>query len=79
MHGGAARLRRGGPERRRRVRRRARAGAAGAGFTGDRILLHGNAKSAAELRAAAEAGARIVVDNFDDIDKLERARGARSR
>ena len=25
------------------------------------------------------AGARIVVDNFDELDKLERARGARSR
>jgi len=42
-----------------------------AGFDGDRILLHGNAKSAKELRAAVEAGARIVVDNFDDIDKLD--------
>lgn len=42
-----------------------------AGFTGDRILLHGNAKSARELKAAVEAGARIVVDNFDDIDKLD--------
>ncbi len=42
-----------------------------AGFDGDRILLHGNAKSARELRAAVEAGARIVVDNFDDIDKLD--------
>jgi diaminopimelate decarboxylase len=42
-----------------------------AGFSGDRILLHGNAKSARELRAAVEAGARIVVDNFDDIDKLD--------
>src|SRR3954468_9318947 len=43
-----------------------------AGFTGERIVLHGNAKSEPELRAAAEAGARIVVDNFDDSDKLER-------
>jgi len=42
-----------------------------AGYTGERIVFHGNAKSAAELRAAAEAGARIVVDNFDDLDKLE--------
>jgi diaminopimelate decarboxylase len=42
-----------------------------AGFSGDRILLHGNAKSARELSAAAEIGARIVVDNFDDIDKLD--------
>jgi diaminopimelate decarboxylase len=43
-----------------------------AGFPGDRIILHGNAKSAHELEAAATAGARIVVDNFDDIDKLDR-------
>src|SRR3954452_21420836 len=43
-----------------------------AGFRGRRIILHGNAKSEAELRAAVEAGARIVVDNFDDIDKLDR-------
>jgi diaminopimelate decarboxylase len=43
-----------------------------AGFSGDRILLHGNAKSAKELEAAVHAGARIVVDNFDDIDKLDR-------
>jgi diaminopimelate decarboxylase len=42
-----------------------------AGFPGERIILHGNAKSASELEAAARAGARIVVDNFDDIDKLE--------
>jgi diaminopimelate decarboxylase len=42
-----------------------------AGFSGDRILLHGNAKSARELKAAVAAGARIVVDNFDDIDKLD--------
>ncbi|MBE2318443.1 diaminopimelate decarboxylase [Solirubrobacter sp. CPCC 204708] len=42
-----------------------------AGFQGDRILLHGNAKSARELEAAADVGARIVVDNFDDIDKLD--------
>src|SRR3954454_6343627 len=43
-----------------------------AGFEGPRIILHGNAKSEAELRAATRAGARIVVDNFDELDKLER-------
>src|ERR1044071_7114081 len=36
-----------------------------AGFDGPRIILHGNAKSAAELEAAIDLGARIVVDNFD--------------
>ncbi|MDA0184946.1 diaminopimelate decarboxylase [Solirubrobacter phytolaccae] len=45
--------------------------ATSAGFSGDRIILHGNAKSARELEAAVDAGARIVVDNFDDIDKLD--------
>src|SRR3954462_5887178 len=41
-----------------------------AGFSGRRIMLHGNAKSTAELEAATAAGARIVVDNFDEIDRL---------
>jgi diaminopimelate decarboxylase len=43
-----------------------------AGFDGPRIILHGNAKSEQELRAATRAGARIVIDNFDELDKLER-------
>jgi diaminopimelate decarboxylase len=42
-----------------------------AGFTGPRIVMHGNAKSDAELRAATRAGARIVVDNFDELARLE--------
>jgi diaminopimelate decarboxylase len=42
-----------------------------AGFTGPRIVVHGNAKSEAELRAATRAGARIVVDNFDELARLE--------
>ena len=41
-----------------------------AGFAGERILFHGNAKSEAELRAATQIGARIVVDNFDELDRL---------
>jgi diaminopimelate decarboxylase len=37
------------------------------------VVLHGNAKTGAELRAAVEAGVGlVVVDNFDDIDRLER-------
>ncbi|MFJ9411541.1 diaminopimelate decarboxylase [Streptomyces sp. NPDC101393] len=37
------------------------------------LVLHGNAKTEAELRMAVRAGAGlIVVDNFDDIDRLER-------
>lgn len=36
------------------------------------IVMHGNAKTAAELRMAIEAGVgTIVVDNHDDIDRLE--------
>jgi diaminopimelate decarboxylase len=44
-----------------------------AGFAPERIVLHGNAKSEAELRAALESGiALIVLDNFDEIARLER-------
>jgi diaminopimelate decarboxylase len=43
-----------------------------AGVPAERIYLHGNAKTTAELTMALEAGvATIVVDNFDDIDRLE--------
>ncbi|MGA8362993.1 MAG: diaminopimelate decarboxylase [Solirubrobacteraceae bacterium] len=42
-----------------------------AGFAPERIVLHGNAKSEPELRMALEAGVGlIVVDNFDEIDRL---------
>ncbi|GHE14429.1 diaminopimelate decarboxylase [Streptomyces alanosinicus] len=45
--------------------------AAGADPAG--LVVHGNAKTDEELRLAVEAGAgTIVIDNFDDIDKLER-------
>jgi diaminopimelate decarboxylase len=45
--------------------------ALGAGFAPGRVVLHGNAKSEAELRMALRhrVGA-IVVDNFDEIDRL---------
>src|SRR5271154_5736774 len=52
-----------------------------AGFSPERIVLHGNAKSDAELRMALRHRvAAIVVDNFDEIDRLERlvAEGALS-
>jgi diaminopimelate decarboxylase len=43
-----------------------------AGFDPRRIYLHGNAKSEAELRAALEAGVgHIVLDSFDDFERLE--------
>ncbi len=47
-----------------------------AGVPMDRVVFHGNNKSEDELRAAAELGvARIVVDSFDEIDRLERVGG----
>jgi diaminopimelate decarboxylase len=44
-----------------------------AGFAPERIVVHGNAKSEAELRMALRhrVGA-IVLDNFDEIDRLQR-------
>jgi diaminopimelate decarboxylase len=42
-----------------------------AGATGDQLVLHGNNKSVDELRAAREVGATIVVDSFDEFDRLE--------
>jgi diaminopimelate decarboxylase len=42
-----------------------------AGVPADRLVLHGNNKSEAELATALEAGVgRIVVDSFDEIDRL---------
>jgi diaminopimelate decarboxylase len=44
-----------------------------AGFPPERIVMHGNAKSEAELRMALEQGVGlIVIDNFDEIDRLEK-------
>jgi diaminopimelate decarboxylase len=44
-----------------------------AGFAPERIVLHGNAKSDAELRMALRHRVGlIVVDNFDEIERLER-------
>ena len=43
------------------------------GFDPARIYLHGNAKSERELREGIDAGVgHIVIDNYDDIDRLER-------
>jgi diaminopimelate decarboxylase len=43
-----------------------------AGVPADRLVFHGNNKSEAELRTALAAGVgRIVVDSFDEIDRLE--------
>jgi diaminopimelate decarboxylase len=44
-----------------------------AGFAAERIVMHGNAKSAVELGTALERGVGlIVVDNFDEIERLQR-------
>jgi diaminopimelate decarboxylase len=43
-----------------------------AGVPADRLVLHGNNKSTAELRRALEVGVhRIVVDSFDEMDRLD--------
>ena len=42
-----------------------------AGFPPERLALHGNNKSVAELRRALEAGVgRIIVDSLEEIDRL---------
>lgn len=44
-----------------------------AGVPGERIVLHGNNKSDDELIVARRVGVgRIVVDSFDELDRLER-------
>ena len=44
-----------------------------AGFAPERIVLHGNAKSEAELRMALRHRVgTIVIDNFDEIERLRR-------
>ena len=43
-----------------------------AGVPGERIVLHGNNKSEVELVRALEAGVgRIIVDSFDELDRIE--------
>ena len=39
----------------------------------ERLIVHGNNKSEAELRRALEVGVgRIVIDSFDEMDRIER-------
>src|SRR6202043_3998237 len=46
------------------------------GFDPARIYLHGNAKSEAEIEQALAAGVgHIVIDNVDEIDRLDRLVG----
>ena len=48
-----------------------------AGVPAERLVLHGNNKSDDELIAARDAGVgRIVVDSFDELDRLEGLHGA---
>ncbi len=43
-----------------------------AGVSADRLILHGNNKSECELKMAYDEGVgRIVVDSFDELDRLE--------
>jgi len=46
--------------------------AAAAGVPADSLKLHGNNKSVAELRTARGMGVRVVVDSFDELDRLDR-------
>ncbi|HEX3394539.1 MAG TPA: diaminopimelate decarboxylase [Acidimicrobiales bacterium] len=43
-----------------------------AGVPASDLKLHGNNKSVAELVRARELGVRLVVDSFDELDRLER-------
>jgi diaminopimelate decarboxylase len=44
-----------------------------AGVLGDRIVFHGNNKSDEELRAAADAGALVVLDALDEVARAHAA------
>ncbi len=49
-----------------------------AGVTAERIILHGNNKSEVELDRALEVGVgRIVVDSFEELERLERLAAVR--
>lgn len=49
-----------------------------AGFDPERIYMHGNNKTEAELEQALEAGVgHVIVDSLDEIDKLERVASRR--
>jgi diaminopimelate decarboxylase len=50
------------------------------GFAPERIYMHGNNKSEADLRMAIEQGVgHLVVDSFDEIDRLERLAAGRGQ
>ncbi|MDA8267576.1 MAG: diaminopimelate decarboxylase [Actinomycetota bacterium] len=50
-----------------------------AGVPAERLVMHGNNKSEAEMERALAAGVgRMVVDSFDEIDRLERLTAGRA-
>jgi diaminopimelate decarboxylase len=52
--------------------------ALGAGFDPERIYLHGNNKTEAELELALASGVgHVIVDSLDEIDRLERVTAGR--
>jgi diaminopimelate decarboxylase len=51
-----------------------------AGFPMDRVVFHGNNKSVAELEMAVDLGvARVVLDSFEEIERLERVAASAGR
>jgi diaminopimelate decarboxylase len=48
-----------------------------AGLTGDRLVIHGNNKEDELLRGAADAGALIVVDSLEELDRAKAVGGTR--
>src|SRR4051812_38423556 len=44
-----------------------------AGIGGEKLVVHGNNKSDEELRASAEAGALVVVDALDEVERAASA------
>jgi diaminopimelate decarboxylase len=51
-----------------------------AGVPAERLVLHGNNKSEAELMRGRDVGVgRIVVDSFDELDRLDRLHAADGR
>ena len=40
-----------------------------AGIAGDRLVVHGNNKSDGELHAAATAGALVVIDSLEEVER----------
>ena len=44
-----------------------------AGLDGETLVVHGNNKDESELEAAARAGALVVVDALDEIERAQRA------